>query len=120
MDDNQAVKQLKALLGVEGSLKIITPFHACAGKDLLTDRDMQEGSAAADRCAKYAEQRGHTPGIAGGYRSADHYRLADVARIEESDKPGWFTAYADDELGTTCSGQPSALLARLTEHQRQP
>lgn len=120
MDDATALKRLKLLLSEEGALRIVNHFHGCTDQ-LVTDEQMVAAgpdSALVDQCKAYAAEHGHTPGLAGGYTSVGHYRLHDVQRLEESPRKGWFTAYADDDLGTQCSGQPAALLARLTEHER--
>jgi hypothetical protein len=120
MDDAAALKRLKLLLKEDGALKIINHFHACTD-ELVTDQQVAAagpGSPLVNACKAYAAEHGHTPGLAGGYQSVGHYRLHDVKRIEESPREGWYTAYADDDLGTQCSGQPAALLARLTEHER--
>lgn len=120
MDDAAALRRLQLLLKEDGALKIINHFHACAPDELVTDNTVAAAapdSALVERCLAYAIEKGHTPGMAGGYQSVGHYRLHDVKRLEDSPRKGWFTAYADDELGTQCSGEPAALLARLTEHE---
>lgn len=121
MDDATALKRLNLLLKEPGALKIINHFHACTD-DLVTDADVARAgpdSELAATCAAYAAANGHAPGMPGGYQTVGHYRLHDVKRLEEApNKPGVYVAYADDELGTQCGGLPSALLARLTEHER--
>lgn len=118
MNDNDARKRLKLLLKEDGALKIINHFHACTDQ-LVTDAMVAADPALRRKCAAYAAEHGHTPGMPGGYTSVGHYRLHDVKRLEDNpNKPETITAYADDELGTQCSGLPSALLARLTEHER--
>jgi hypothetical protein len=123
MDDAAALKRLNLLLGEDGALKIITPFHACAGKnELLLDKDVAaagDDSETAQHCKAHAEKHGHTTGMPGGYTNVGHYRLVSVKRLEPTEgKPGNYTAYGDDPGGTQCSGAPAALLARLTEHER--
>lgn len=123
MDDATALKRLNLLLNEEGALKVILPFHACAGKnELLLDKDVATADPDSDivkRCAAHAEKHGHSAGLPGGYRDVGHYRLVPVKRLEPTEnKPGSYTAYGDDAGGTTCSGTPAALLARLTEHER--
>lgn len=118
MDDTAALKRLKLLMKEDGALKIINHFHACSD-ELLTDAMVAADPSRRDACADYANDHGHVAGMPGGYISVGHYRLHEVKRLEESaNKPGNYTAYADDDLGTQCSGRPGALLARLTEHER--
>lgn len=127
MDDKTALKRLKTLLEEKDALKIILPFHACADRDeLVLDRHISDAFNADEhapivkRCQAFAEEKGHTPGQPGGYTTVAHYRLVPVKRIEKSDKrDGYYTAYGDDEGGSSCSGEPAALLARLTEHERE-
>lgn len=117
MDNAAALKRLNLLMKEPGALKIINHFHACTD-DLVTDQMVAADPSRRDACQAYATEHGHVAGQPGGYTSVGHYRLHDVKRLEESPRKGWYTAYADDELGTECSGEPSALLARLTEHER--
>lgn len=118
MDDEAALKRLQLLLKEGDALKIVNHFHAC-NDELVTDAQVASDPKLQERCAAYAEEHGHVAGMPGGYTQPSHYLLHDVVRLEESDKPGTWTAYADDDLGTQCTGQPAALLARLTEWERE-
>jgi hypothetical protein len=121
MDDAAAVKRLNLLLKEEGALKIINHFHACNTDQLVLDSTVAAADEKSDlvkQCRAYAREHGHVPGMVGGYQSVGHYRLHDVKRIEAEDgKEGWYSAYADDDLGTCISGKPVDLLRRLTEHE---
>lgn len=122
MDDAAALKRLQLLLKEKDALKIINHFHACSPDALVTDQTIIAAgpdSPLTKACQAYAKEHGHAAGLPGGYTSVDHYMLHDVKRLEQNaNKRETYTAYADDELGTQCSGLPSALLARLTEHER--
>lgn len=124
MDDTAALKRLRLLLKEDGALKILLPFHACAPDDaLVLDQHIaaDQDSELARTCVDYAQANGHAAGMPGGYRTPAHYRQVEVKRLEESpSKDGYYIAYADDgEAGSRVAGRPAALLARLTEHERE-
>lgn len=115
MDNASAQAQLAALLAVPGALKIILPFHAHE-EGLVTDAmiaaDRKWGGPLAARCDAFTAETGKS------VKHPLHYRLVDVARLEGPDDKGRMVAYADDAGGSSCRGEPAALLMRLTEHQR--
>ncbi len=138
MDNETAVRRLNLLLGEAGALMIPTPFHACVDGSaeafgtpgnqydsepaLMRDADFaaHPSSKASEACRAYAKEHRHAEGLNGGYRTVHHYLLAPVARLEEVEgsQTGRYTAYADDAANTQISGQPAALLTRLTEHEQ--
>jgi hypothetical protein len=128
--DDQAIKRLKSMVNEEGLLKIITPFHTCqegrpTDAAIVRDQQMAEEhprifGGLARKCEEYGRANRHRRAMAGGYASPAHYHLVDVKRIEPTDDDsGSLVAHGDDELHSTCTGQPVLLLARLTEHMRE-
>lgn len=124
LTDEQAAKRLKMLLGEPGALRMILPFHVCQ-EGRVTDTAIAQDRAfaaqqpklfghLAKRCDEHAAKTGHD------LRHPSHYESVPVKRIERDEKrPDWLVAYADDgEDNSTCRGAPTALLARLTEHER--
>lgn len=102
MDNISAFKQLEALAAIPGALKVVTNVHLC--QELPSGRPAQASDPEFDNaaCAAFDVHAGH----------ARHQVLHDVTHIEVTDNG--VVAHTDE--GDWCSGEPSAVLARLTEH----
>lgn len=127
MDDKDAMKQLKALLGIDGALKIVLPFHRCqpgrpTDAEIARDRQMAgDNPRVFGRLARACDEmaRGQGQSRRADVRSAHHFEQRDVKRVEGPDAGGFVTAYADDGADNSLvRGKPADVLARLTEHQR--
>jgi hypothetical protein len=103
LTNDEALAQLKALLAVSGALKVITNEHACgAGKHPALAGFDAKKCEAAQKVRPLFDVR--------------HFVLHNVTAIEGPDKKG--RVYARTKEGDYCYGEPSAVLARVTEHIR--
>lgn len=115
MEDQQAVKALKALMDA-GQLKIITSEIADHLKDLSGLKRAGHDPAALKASKDRAERRLFmlAPPMEGaGMKDPNTHVLRVVTRLDGPNERGNYRAYTDD--GSYCEGAPDALLRRLQE-----
>lgn len=97
-DDSTALLELRALLEVPDALRLITNEHAC-GAGVHPDIPPFD----AEVCARYEFP----------LTDPRHFVIHSVVAIEGPNHKGQITASTAE--GDYCTGQPSAVLARLQE-----
>jgi hypothetical protein len=102
MDNDLALEQLRALMGVAGALKMVSSQHACGAGKTPGDPDGFDQAA----CDAYE------------YPITDprHFVLVEMTGLEGPDADGLYRATAED--GPWSLGYPVGLLRTLQKWQR--
>lgn len=111
MEEDQDLKELKALAKVPGALKIITAEHAC-GIPAVRGEGMPTRPTDIRACEKFSEDRADAQGRPIDLKHPQHFVLHEVTSIEELDNAKIRARSAE---GDWTEGKAGAVLKRLRE-----